>query len=170
MHFRNLKRWRKKSFEFIIQKTPSSSRKKKERRIREMTSPEDDEEEEEIPIEERFVVNKRLFHLHLESTKEAFWQWYRDQLSLESDEEHFPLHQHGDHDFFHDQLEQQDDYYYNPTIYGPKGDSQNYLWNLAFKDESDTEHLEYKRQLEPYFQDQERRRRQQRQQLRPDHE
>jgi hypothetical protein len=135
-----------------------------------MTSPEDDEEEEEIPIEERFVVNKRLFHLHLESTKEAFWQWYRDQLSLESDEEHFPLHQHGDHDFFHDQLEQQDDYYYNPTIYGPKGDSQNYLWNLAFKDESDTEHLEYKRQLEPYFQDQERRRRQQRQQLRPGHE
>lgn len=137
-------------------------------------NPTKEEQEFYKEIVQEFVNNKKkknnkTFSFHLESTKEAFWQWYGDQLSLESDMECFPSHQHSDHDFYHDQLGQQD-YYYNPTIYGPKGDSQNFLWNLAFKDESDTEHLENKRELEPYFQDQERRRRQQRQQLRPDHE
>ena len=118
-------------------------------------------------LHDEFVVNKRPFHLHLESTKEAFWQWYRDKLSLESDEEHFPLHQHGDHDFYHDQLDDQD-YYYNPTIYGPHGESQNYLWDIAH-DET-PEHEENKKELEPYFENQRQRQRQQRKEKRPGHE
>ena len=135
--------------------------------------PQDYPTEEERDLYQQIVEEFFNKHIHfpflLESTKVAFWQWFSDELSLKSDKECFPTHNHGDHDFFHDQLEEQE-YYYNPMIYGPKGESQNFLWNLAFEDESDTEHLEYKRELEPYFQDQERRRRQQRQQLRPDHE
>jgi hypothetical protein len=71
---------------------------------------------------------KEVF-FHLESTHEAFWDWHFDELMRESDKKLFPHHNHSDHDFYHDQLKDQD-YYYNRTIYGPRGWSDNFLWNL----------------------------------------
>lgn len=113
-------------------------------------------------IVKEFLNQKRAFRFYLEPTEKAFWQWYHDEGMKEIDQEHFPLHNHEfDKDFFHNQLENQD-YYYKPTIYGPKGWSQNYLWDIAF--DGKPEHQENRKELEPYFKDQERRQRK-----RPDH-
>lgn len=82
----------------------------------------------------------------LDSTIEAFWEWYDDKLSLQSDKQNFPQHKHGAHDFYHDQLEDQD-YYYNPTIYGPRG-QQRWVWDFKMEEKA----------FEPYFKHQEERR------------
>lgn len=43
----------------------------------------------------------------LESTRKAFEIWYYDNITLELDKKRFPNHNHGPHDYWHDQLHEQ---------------------------------------------------------------
>ena len=46
----------------------------------------------------------------LESTRTAFMHWINDYYDRRIDEERFPHHKHGPHDYWHDQLQYQDYY------------------------------------------------------------
>jgi len=46
----------------------------------------------------------------LESTKKAFQRWLYDNAAHELDKKRFPNHNHGPHDYWHDQLYEQDYY------------------------------------------------------------